>query len=157
MNYRVGSMVFSGGPIMVPLLAAEFVHKSLSESQFFQGASIAEALPGSVFNFAAYVGAMQEGWKGAVAAHVGIFAPGVILVFAMLPIWSRVREQAWFRSTLRGVTAAAMGLLGSACLSTYTTCIKKGTDFMLQACVACHLPKWELQLWHCWEQFLVCF
>jgi chromate transporter len=90
MNYQVGSMVFSGGPIMVPLLAAKkFVHKSLSESQFFQGASIAEALPGSVFNFAAYVGAMQEGWKGAVAAHVGIFAPGVILVFAMLPIWSR--------------------------------------------------------------------
>ena len=89
MNYRVGSMVFSGGPIMVPLLAAEFVHKSVSESQFFQGASIAEALPGSIFNFAAYVGAMQEGWKGAVAAHVGIFAPGVILVFAMLPIWSR--------------------------------------------------------------------
>jgi chromate transport protein ChrA len=144
MNYRVGSMVFGGGPIMVPLLAAEFVHKSLSESQFFQGASIAEALPGSIFNFAAYVGAMQEGWKGAVAAHVGIFAPGVILVFAMLPIWSRVREQAWFRSTSRGVTAAAVGLLGSACLSTYTTCIKKGTDFMLFLASLCSLPFTEV-------------
>jgi chromate transport protein ChrA len=139
-NYRLGSMLFGYGPGIVPLLAAKFVHTSISESTFFQGASICQSLPGSMFNFAAYVGAVQRGWKGAVAAHLGIFAPGFILVFAALPLWSRLRQQPWFRSVSRGVTAATVGLLCSACLSTYFSCITKGTDFMLFWGSACLAP-----------------
>jgi chromate transport protein ChrA len=139
-NYRLGSMLFSCGPGIVPLLAAKFVHTSISESSFFQGASICQFLPGSMFNFAAYVGAIQRGWKGAIAANVGIFAPGFILVFAALPLWSRHKQQPWFRSASRGLTAATVGLLCSACLSTYFSCITKGTDCMLFWGSACLAP-----------------
>ena len=139
-NYRMGSMLFGCGPGIVPLLAAKFVHTSISESTFFQGASICQSLPGSMFNFAAYVGAIQRGWKGAIVAHLAIFAPGFIFVFAALPLWSRHQQQPWFRSASRGLTAATVGLLCSACLSTYFSCITKGTDGMLFWGSACLVP-----------------
>jgi chromate transporter len=130
-NYQLGSALLGGGPIVVPLLAARAIQSSLSESQFFQGASMAQSLPGSLFNFAAYVGAMQQGGLGALAAHVGILAPGCILAFALLPLWLELREHRWFRSSLRGVSAAGVGLLASACIATFGTCIQQGSDFMV--------------------------
>ncbi|KAI2496994.1 Chromate transporter [Fragilaria crotonensis] len=141
MNFRTGSFVFGGGPILLPQLAAKLIPTNLvSEQEFFHGTLIAQSLPGSVFNMAAYLGAIQHGWLGAAVAQIGMTMPGFLMVMALLPHWSRLRrEQAWFQSTSRGVTAAAVGLLCSACLSTYGRCIQKGTDVMLFVGTGCLL------------------
>jgi chromate transporter len=130
-HYRVGSIIFGGGPVAVPLLAAEVLPMTMSESRFFQGVGIAQSLPGPFFNFAAYLGAIQEDWKGAIAGQVGLFAPGFILMFALLPFWSKLREHPCFRSSLRGINAAAIGLIVSACITIYTSSIKKGADAII--------------------------
>jgi chromate transporter len=130
-HYRVGSIIFGGGPVAVPLLAAEILTMDISESRFFQGVGIAQSLPGPFFNFAAYLGAIQEDWKGAIAGQVGLFAPGFILMFALMPFWSKLREHPSFRSSLRGINATAIGLLVSACITIYTSSIKKGADAMI--------------------------
>ena len=129
-NYRLGSSLYGIGPFMVPLLAKEFIHTIVSESQFFQGVQLVEAFPGSTINVAAYIGAIQQGWKGAAAAHVGIALPGILLAFAILPFWSRLREQhgELHGSVSRGVVAAAVGLLVATCISMYSTVLKRGLD-----------------------------
>lgn len=142
MNYRMGSFVSTGGPTLLPLLAAELIPTNIvSEQEFFHGTLLAQSLPGSIFNMAAYLGAIQQGWLGAMVAQIGMTLPGLLLVMAMVPHWSRLRrEHAWFRSTSRGVMAAAVGLLCSICLSTYGRCIQKGADVMLFVGALCLVP-----------------
>jgi chromate transport protein ChrA len=139
MNFRTGSFVFGDGSILLPQLAAELIPSNkVSEQEFFHGTLIAQSLPGSVFNMAAYLGAIQEGWPGAIVAQIGMMMPGLLMLMGMLPLWSRLRrDQAWFQSTSRGVMAAAVGLLCSTCLSTYGRCIHKGTDVVLFVGTAC--------------------
>jgi chromate transport protein ChrA len=131
LNYRIGSMLFGGGPILPPLFASDILNRKIAESRFFLGVSLAQVLPGTVFNFAAFLGAYKEGWKGAIAAYLGIFTPGLLLSLGLVPLWSQVRDKDWFRSFSNGATAATSGALLSTCLFNYGRSIQKGDDFML--------------------------
>ena len=128
--YRSGALVFGGGHVVLPLLHEEIVTRGwVDEDHFAAGYGAAQALPGPLFSFAAYLGAMlgppiggldiggvwpPGGIAGALIATVAIFLPAFLLVFAALPSWGALRARPWAQRTLRGVNAAVVGLLLAA-------------------------------------------
>ena len=135
--YRSGALVFGGGHVVLPLLHAEVVdaHGWVSEGQFVTGYGAAQLVPGPLFTFATYLGALiaptpfandahavgdprfpwpPHGPLGALLATLAIFLPGSLLVFAALPSWGALRTRPWARSALRGINAAVVGLLLAA-------------------------------------------
>jgi chromate transporter len=113
--YRSGALVFGGGHVVLPLLHEELVPAGLiAEQRFIAGYGAAQLVPGPLFTFAAYVGAVVDGGAGAVVATIAIFLPGLLLVFAALPSWGAIRAKSWAQSALRGVNAAVVGLLLAA-------------------------------------------
>lgn len=116
---RAGALVFGGGHVVLPLLEAETVGRGLvSETGFLAGYGLAQAVPGPLFTFAAYLGALAPpgGWIGALLATLAIFLPAGLLVAGALPFWSRLRALPEARRALGGVNAAVVGLLGAAFL-----------------------------------------
>jgi len=114
--YRAGSLVFGGGHVVLPLLESE-VRGMVSETSFLAGYGAAQAVPGPLFTFAAYLGAVAEpfgGVAGAIVALVAIFLPGALLVLGVMPFWEDLRRQALARRVLAGVNAAVVGLLAAA-------------------------------------------
>ncbi len=117
--YRSGSLVFGGGHVVLPLLQAEVVPPGwVSNEQFLAGYGAAQAVPGPLFTFSAYLGAVMgpqpNGWAGAAIALVAIFLPSYLLIVGALPFWDDVRSHPQFRSALRGVNAAVVGILLAA-------------------------------------------
>ena len=117
--YRTGSLVFGGGHVVLPLLHREVVLPGwVSESRFMAGYAATQAVPGPLFTFAAYLGAVMTagpgGVGGALLALASIFLPSFLLLVGVLPFWSLVRERAGFQSALSGVNAAVVGLLAAA-------------------------------------------
>jgi chromate transporter len=117
--YRTGSLVFGGGHVVLPLLEREVVEPGwVSESDFVAGYGAAQAVPGPLFTFSAYLGAVMvsepNGLPGAALALVAIFLPSFLLGPAALPVWGRLRRVGAFQSALRGVNAAVVGLLLAA-------------------------------------------
>ncbi|KAI8815468.1 chromate transporter-domain-containing protein [Cladochytrium replicatum] len=119
--YFTGSIIFGGGPVVVPLLQSYVVGNSwLTVSEFLIGYAIINILPGPMFNFAAFCGALalrsSAGYSilGAFLAWIGIFAPGIIIQTAVLPMWSRYRSLRTAQIVFKGVNAAAAGLVFSA-------------------------------------------
>lgn len=117
--YRSGSLVFGGGHLVLPLLDAVVVPKHwVSQDTFLAGYGAAQALPGPLFTFAAFLGvAMQPppgGLIGGAIALVAIFLPGALLILGTLPFWSALRRSPGMQSTLGGVNAAVVGLLLAA-------------------------------------------
>ncbi len=117
--YRAGALVFGGGHVVLPLLEAEVVPTGLvDESAFLAGYGAAQAVPGPLFTFAAYLGAVLQGTPtglaGAALALVAIFLPSAFLVVGGLPFWARLRHAARARQALAGVNAAVVGLLAAA-------------------------------------------
>lgn len=131
--YRIGSLIFGGGVVMIPMAQSEFVTTRhwLTDEQFFQGLGLAQSLPGPLFNFSAFIGATYIGFWGAVAASAGLFGPGFILIFAMLPIWSRTRHLAWFKAVLKGLNASAIGLIVGGCFFLYEKSVMNAADAMV--------------------------
>mmetsp|Transcript_5504 Transcript_5504/g.6180 ORF Transcript_5504/g.6180 Transcript_5504/m.6180 type:complete len:484 (+) Transcript_5504:2361-3812(+) len=125
--YRIGSIIFGGGQVVLPMLQNE-VSTWMTEDRFFQGLGIAQSLPGPLFNFSAYLGAVYKGVPGALIAYCGLFGPGVILIFAVVPFWARLRHVYWFKVTLHGVNATAIGLVGAACVILWEKAIKNSAD-----------------------------
>lgn len=120
--YRAGALVFGGGHVVLPLLHAEVVDTRLiTESRFVGGYGLAQLLPGPLFTFAGYLGAVVDGVDGALTALVAIFLPGLLLVFAALPSWGMLRTRPWVQSTFRGVNAAVVGLLLAALVAVART------------------------------------
>ena len=114
--YRTGSLVFGGGHVVLPLLEAELVQPGLIGSEaFIAGYGAAQAVPGPLFAFAAYAGAMLEappnGLWGAALALVAIYLPSFLLVFGTLPLWQRLRSRPRLRGALDAANAAVVGLL----------------------------------------------
>jgi len=114
--YRSGALVFGGGHVVLPLLRAELVPRGwLSDDQFLAGYGAAQALPGPLFTFAAYLGtAMRTGagaWQNGVWCLLGIFLPAWLLIGGALPFWRRLRGHAGARGALAGANAAVVGLL----------------------------------------------
>lgn len=117
--FRAGALVFGGGHVVLPLLEAAVVAPGwVSGEQFVAGYGVAQAVPGPLFTFAAYLGAVNtqtpNGWAGAALALAGIFAPSFLLLWAGLPLWSRLRTSAGVQAALRGVNAAVVGILLAA-------------------------------------------
>ncbi|KDE38833.1 Chromate transport protein ChrA [Nitrincola lacisaponensis] len=112
--YRAGSLVFGGGHVVLPLLHAETVNQGLiNADDFLAGYGAAQAMPGPLFSFSAFIGA-QSGVLAAAIALVSIFLPGCLLLIAVLPVWQTLRHQRRLRQTLSGVNAAVVGLLAAA-------------------------------------------
>ncbi len=117
--YRAGALVFGGGHVVLPLLQAETVETGMvSREAFLAGYGAAQAVPGPLFTFAAYLGAVQavppNGVAGAGIALVAIFLPSALLVLGALPFWDELRRLATARRALAGVNAAVVGLLAAA-------------------------------------------
>ncbi|UAJ09801.1 chromate efflux transporter [Polymorphobacter megasporae] len=113
--YRSGALVFGGGHVVLPLLRAEVVPPGwIGGDAFLSGYGAAQALPGPLFAFAAYLGAVIGGAGVAVLALVALFAPGMLLLFGALPFWSALSAQPLARAALRGTNAAVVGILASA-------------------------------------------
>jgi chromate transporter len=118
-TYRAGALVFGGGMVVLPLLQGEIVAPGwLSQSQFLAGYGAAQAVPGPLFTFAAYIGAAErpgpDGFIGAAIALVGIFLPSFLIVVATLPSLGAIRNRPHVRACLRGVNAAVVGILLAA-------------------------------------------
>lgn len=117
--YNAGALVFGGGHVVLPLLRDAFVTPGwVSDDAFLSGYGAAQALPGPLFSFAAYLGAVvgstPHGVAGAALGLVGIFLPGLLLLLGVLPFWDTLRTRASAPAAMRGINAAVVGLLGAA-------------------------------------------
>jgi chromate transporter len=126
--FRIGSIIFGGGQVVLPMLQDEVVPSWMSTDQFLQGLALAQSMPGPLFNFSAYLGAVYKGVGGALVAWTGLFAPGVVLIFAMVPFWARLRHNQTFKVILNGISATAIGLVGAACVILWESAIKTSAD-----------------------------
>jgi chromate transporter len=117
--YRSGALVFGGGHVVLPLLKAGTAPELVSEASFLAGYGLAQAVPGPLFSFAAFIGAAAgEGLFGAIClallAAVMVFLPGLLLVFAILPVWARIKAWPRAQGAILGAAAGATGLLAAA-------------------------------------------
>lgn len=116
--YRTGSLVFGGGHVVLPLLERATVARGwVSQEAFLAGYGAAQAVPGPLFSFAAYLGAVSKPVPGPVGAAIALMAislPGLLLVVAVLPWWSRLRGNAWMQAAIAGVNASVVGVLLAA-------------------------------------------
>ncbi len=117
--YRAGSLVFGGGHVVLPLLQAEVVNPGwISKDLFLAGYGAAQAVPGPLFTFSAYLGAAQQihpnGWAGGILCLLAIFLPSFLLVVGILPFWDALRKIRRVRAALLGINAAVVGLLIAA-------------------------------------------
>jgi chromate transporter len=117
--FRSGALVFGGGHVVLPLLERAVVARGwVAQADFLSGYGAAQAIPGPLFTFAAYLGAVIRPTPSPVAfgalALVAIFLPGLLLIAALLPFWSGLRQLRWMQSCLAGVNAAVVGILLAA-------------------------------------------
>jgi chromate transporter len=147
--YRSGSLVFGGGHVVLPLLEREFVPAGyLSEEAFLAGYGAAQAVPGPLFTFAAYLGAVMTGWTGGLLATIAIFLPAFLLVFGTLPFWDSLRRNPKVKGALMGVNAAVVGILISAFYQPiWTSSVLAPIDFAFAAILFSMLVYWKLPPW----------
>ena len=151
--YRSGSLVFGGGHVVLPLLNSETVGAGLVESNdFLAGYGAAQAVPGPLFTFAAFLGsAMVEqptGWFGAIICLVAIFLPSVFLVIGLLPFWNILRKQPKMQAVLGGVNAAVVGLLLAALYNpVWVTGIKDQIGLVIALAIFAALIVWKIPVW----------
>ncbi len=132
--YRAGALVFGGGHVVLPLLRAAFVPPGwVSDADFLAGYGAAQALPGPLFTFAAYLGAIARPWAhplaGAALGLLGIFLPGMLILVAALPLRRELSRRAPARAAILGVNAAVVGLLGAALYDpVWVSAVHSGAD-----------------------------
>lgn len=151
--YRVGSLVFGGGHVVLPLLQAETVGTGwVSADTFLVGYGAAQAVPGPLFTFAAFLGAAMEtglpAWVNGMVCLLAVFAPSFLLVIGVLPFWERLRHSARTRAALAGVNAAVVGLLLAALYQpVWTSAILGPGDVVLALLAFIALMFWKLPPW----------
>lgn len=151
--YRSGALVFGGGHVVLPLLQSAVVAPGwVTTGRFLSGYGAAQAVPGPLFTFSAYLGAIEgpapNGWLGAIIALLGIYLPSFLLLIGTLPFWNALRVQSSFQAALRGVNAAVVGLLLAALYSpVWTSSIKAPTDFLIALAAFGLLVIWKCPPW----------
>lgn len=151
--YRAGSLVFGGGHVVLPLLQASVVPPGwVTNDAFLAGYGAAQAVPGPLFTFAAYLGAVMgpqpSGWVGATLCLVAVFVPSFLLVIGALPFWEDFRRRASAQAALRGINAAVVGLLLAALYNpVWTAGIMNTGDFALGAAAFLLLFMWKTPPW----------
>lgn len=135
--YQAGGLVFGGGHLVLPLLHAGVVSPGwVGNDAFLAGYGAAQAVPGPLFTFAAYLGAVMPsplgGWTGGLVLLVAIFVPGFLLVVGALPFWESLRQQIGVRQAAAGINAAVVGLLASALVDpVWTSAIHSFADCVI--------------------------
>ncbi|MDP3861782.1 MAG: chromate efflux transporter [Phaeovulum sp.] len=151
--YRAGALVFGGGHVVLPLLQAEVVAPGwVTPDQFLAGYGAAQAVPGPLFTFAAYLGAGLEpepnGVAGAIIALLAMFLPGFLILIGVLPFWDRFRAMARAQSLMQGANAAVVGILGAALYSpVFTSAVGDLRDFALALGCFVLLMAWKSPPW----------
>ncbi|KAA8559352.1 putative chromate transport protein [Pseudomonas extremaustralis] len=151
--YRTGALVFGGGHVVLPLLQAEAVPTGwVSNDVFLAGYGAAQAMPGPLFTFAAFLGASMAhtptGWLGGLLCLLAIFAPSFLLVMGALPFWESLRRSPRTQAALAGVNAAVVGLLLAALYQpVWTSAIFTAQDFGLALIGVVALMVWKLPPW----------
>lgn len=151
--YRAGSLVFGGGHVVLPLLQASVVPPGwITNDAFLAGYGAAQAVPGPLFTFAAYLGAVMgpqpNGWIGAAICLLAVFLPSFLLVVGALPFWDQLRRRPGAQSALRGVNAAVVGLLLAALYNpVWTAGITDPKDFALASVAFLLLFMWQTPPW----------
>lgn len=131
--YRIGALVFGGGHVVLPLMQSSLVDSGwLSKDLFVAGYGVAQAIPGPLFSFAAYLGFVSHSWSGALISVVMIFLPSFLLVIGVLPYWDKIRSYSVMRAALIGVNAVVVGILAAAFYNPiWTSAIFSWKDFLL--------------------------
>lgn len=151
--YRTGSLVFGGGHVVLPLLQAEVVPSGwVSNDTFLAGYGAAQAVPGPLFTFGAFLGASMNqapsGWVGGLVCLIAIFAPSFLLIVGALPFWESLRRNIRTQAALRGINAAVVGLLLAALYQpVWTSAIHAPQDFGLALVALVALMFWKLPPW----------
>lgn len=151
--FRAGSLVFGGGHVVLPLLQTAVVPSGwVSNDAFLAGYGAAQAVPGPLFTFSAYLGAIMKpapnGWAGAVLCLGAIFLPSFLLVFGVLPFWDAVRRRVTAQAALKGINAAVVGLLLAALYNpVWTAGILNAQDFALAVGAFLLLFLWNAPPW----------
>ena len=144
--YRAGALVFGGGHVVLPLLEQEVVPTGwVSREAFLAGYGAAQAVPGPLFTFAGYLGAVGGGAAEAAIALAGIFLPGFLLVAGALPFWNELRKSAKLQGALAGINAAVVGILLAALYNPlWTSAVREPADFAMAAALFAMLAFWKL-------------
>ncbi len=149
--YRAGSLVFGGGHVVLPLLRAAVVPRGwVSDNDFLAGYGATHAVPGPLFTFAAYLGAVMNGtlsgWTGGLLCLVAIFTPAFLLIVGILPFWERLRQTRSVAAAFNGVNATVVGILLAALYDPiWTTTIHTRWDFALATAAFAALAFWKVQ------------
>lgn len=151
--YRSGSLVFGGGHVVLPLLQSEVVPVGwVSNDLFLAGYGVANAVPGPLFTFAAYLGAVSSaeptGWVGGIIALVAIFLPSFFLIIGILPFWESLRVLPKVRYAMLGLNAGVVGILLAALYNpVWTSAILSPRDFATAAVGFILLEYWKMPSW----------
>jgi chromate transporter len=156
--YRNGSLVFGGGQVLTPLLYTEFVQYApkqyLDAREFLSGYALVQALPGPVFSFSAYIGAlaMRDSGTGgeilgAIMAAAGIFLPGTFLIFFMIRVWDSLKKFRPIRASLEGINAANVGLVAAAAITLFQPLENTVTNFGFTIITFCLLAFTRFPAW----------
>ncbi|CAN7172902.1 chromate efflux transporter [Agrobacterium tumefaciens] len=151
--YRAGALVFGGGHVVLPLLQSEVVATGwVAEDAFIAGYGATQAVPGPLFTFAAYLGAVvapqPNGVAGAAIALIAIFLPGMLLLIGALPFWEGFRRHLLAQAAMRGANAAVVGILGAALYDpVWTSAIFTSKDFTLALAGFILLTVWKTPPW----------
>ena len=151
--YRAGALVFGGGHVVLPLLEAEVVQPGwVTPDAFLAGYGAAQAVPGPLFTFAAYLGTVlgpePNGVVGSVIALLAVFLPGFLILIGVLPYWDQFRSMARAKSLMQGANAAVVGILGAALYSPlFTSAIGDMRDFTLALACFVLLMAWKMPPW----------
>jgi len=147
--YRSGALVFGGGHVVLPLLRGAIVLPGwVSDDAFLAGYGAAQAVPGPLFTFSAYLGALalpSRALTGAATALVGIFLPGLLVLAGTLPFWDAFRRKVWARAAMKGINASVVGLLATALYDpVFTTAVHGHVDFAIALVCFVLLVSWRL-------------
>ncbi|WHZ11715.1 MAG: Chromate transport protein ChrA [Burkholderiaceae bacterium] len=151
--YRAGSLVFGGGHVVLPLLQAAVVPSGwVANETFLAGYGAAQAVPGPLFSFSAFLGASMQlvpnGWIGAALCLIAIYLPSFLLVIGIMPFWERLRHSTRMQAALAGVNAAVVGLLLAALYRpVWTSAVTGAQDFALALIAMLALMAWKLPPW----------
>lgn len=151
--YRVGSLVFGGGHVVLPLLQAETVDAGLVDVELFlAGYGATQAVPGPLFTFAAFLGTAMDtglpGWLNGLLCLVAIFLPSFLLVIGVMPFWEQLRHNRRTQAALAGINAGVVGLLLAALYQPmWNTAIRGPGDFALVLAALIALVFWKLPPW----------
>lgn len=151
--YRAGAFVFGGGHVVLPLLQSGLVDTGwITSDQFLAGYGAAQAVPGPLFTFAAYLGTLSTvgpgGVAGAAIALAAVFLPGFLLLTGVLPFWNDFRSRPWAQALMRGANAAVVGILAAALYDpVFTTAITGTGPFVLALICFVLLIAWRMPAW----------